>query len=443
MANVILIACCGFIWWLLRKDMAWRAAGSRALLIPGAWLAVQGSRPVSYWFGGTGGSEANPIDTLVFAFLIGAAIVILVKQGFKWAKLAKRNKALVLIYFFFLCSVLWSEMPATSLKRLFKDFGSVLVGLVFLIQPDPAAAVRTVFTRVSYALFPLSMVFIKFFPDIGRQATRAGENMATGVTTQKNSLGETVFVFGIIILWDLVETWRDPNRKDKKWQVGIRIMLLLLGVWLLQTCDSQTSLLCLVLGFGVYWGSGRLLKMRNGKRILIACLSAVICLAVLDKAFGLSDMVIRALGRDPSLTGRTVIWQLVLDQKTDQMLGNGFYTFWSSERGKAVTEAFKQINSAHNGYLELYLDGGFVGNLLLGVLLLAAGSRVINRLFDGDSFGRVGLIFWLLAIIYNFSESSFFRLDVLWFTFLLLIVACPQTRRQAAWSRKFAEFKSV
>ena len=79
----------------------------------------------------------------------------------------------------------------------------------------------------------------------------------------------------------------------------------------------------------------------------------------------------------------------------------------------------------------------------LGVLLLAAGSRVINRLFDGDSFGRVGLIFWLLAIIYNFSESSFFRLDVLWFTFLLLIVACPQTRRQAAWSRKFAEFKSV
>ena len=56
MAKVILIACYGLICWLLRKDMSWRKAGSWTLLIPGAWIAVQGSRPVSDWFGGTGGT---------------------------------------------------------------------------------------------------------------------------------------------------------------------------------------------------------------------------------------------------------------------------------------------------------------------------------------------------------------------------------------------------
>ena len=49
--QLILYACWGFIAWLFRQDMAWRKLGSKALLIPGAFIAIQGSRPVSYWFG--------------------------------------------------------------------------------------------------------------------------------------------------------------------------------------------------------------------------------------------------------------------------------------------------------------------------------------------------------------------------------------------------------
>jgi hypothetical protein len=40
--------------------------------------------------------------------------------------------------------------------------------------------------------------------------------------------------------------------------------------------------------------------------------------------------------------------------------------------------------------------------------------------------GRIGLVFWVLAIIYNLSESSFFRLDALWFTLLLVMIECPR-----------------
>jgi exopolysaccharide production protein ExoQ len=438
MPQLILIGCYGFIVWLFWKDMAFRKAGTKALLIPGAWIAVQGSRPLSYWFGGGGGSDANPIDTLFFAGLIGCAIWVLVKQKLNWTGLVKQNKALFVIYFFLLCSMLWSEMPMASAKRIFKDFGCVLVGLIFLVQMDPPAAIRAVFVRVSYILFPLSLVFIKYFPEIGRQSNKAGETMFTGVTTQKNSLGETLFVFGIIVLWDLIEIWNGEKRKGKQLQIGIRVLILLMGFWLLKMCDSQTSILCLLIGGGLYWLCGRLLKMRKGKQILVGGLAVLICLAVVDKVFHLSEMVIVALGRDPNLTGRTEIWRIVLEQKTDQFLGNGYYTFWSSSKGQAVIEQFMQINSAHNGYLELYLDGGIAANILLCIVLLVAGGRVIDRLFRRNPLGRVGLIFWFLAIMYNFSESSYFRLDVLWFTFLLLIVASPLTRRQIALKQRLA-----
>jgi exopolysaccharide production protein ExoQ len=421
MAQLILLGCWGFIFWLFRQDMAWRQPGSRALIIPGAWLAIQGSRPVCYWFG-QGSGEASPITTLSYLIFLVAALVVLHRRKVTFGKFAQNNKALLAVYAYFLLSILWSDLPVSSTKRLIKDFETVLVALVLLTEVNLAEAMRAIYVRVSYILFPLSVVFIKYFPDIGRQANRAGENMFTGVTTQKNSLGMTVFVFSLFVVWDLVEVWKGERARGWKKQVGIRCFMLVLGLWLLEMCDSQTSLLCLVLGTATFWICGRLLRMPQGKTILISSLAGIIFLVACDSAFGLSDMVIRALGRDPSLTGRTDIWKLVLEQQNKPWLGYGFYIFWDTEKGKAVIESFMKINSAHNGYLETYLDGGYLGVGILCIFLLVAGRRIINRLFAGAPWGRIGLVFWALAILYNFSETSYLRLDVLWFTLLLLAV---------------------
>ena len=95
-----------------------------------------------------------------------------------------------------------------------------------------------------------------------------------------------------------------------------------------------------------------------------------------------------------------------------------------------MVDALTKINSTHNGYLEMYVDGGLVGVVLLGLLLLLGGKRVIDRSFTGVPLGTMGLIYWLTAIIYNLSESSYFRLDTLWLTLLLMTINCPQNRPQ-------------
>jgi exopolysaccharide production protein ExoQ len=413
---------------MIRLDMKWRRAGSRALIIPCVWLGIQGSRPLSYWFnsgGGTREAEGNPINTLAFAILIMAAIVVLARRSLNWSELVSRNKLLFCFYFFFVLSAVWSEAPLTSVKRLFKDFGCVLVGLVILTEENPAVAMRAVFLRTACLLFTLSLVFGKFFPDIGRNYTMEGEQMFTGVTTQKNSLGETLFVFGLVILWDTAEVWKAKHSPGWLTQFAMRVGLLGLCLWLLLSCHSQTSLVCLLTGSFIFWGCHRLLRMQHGKRVLITCMTIAICLAALDKTFGLSEIIIKALGRNPTLTGRSDIWRLVLAQQDSPLLGNGFYTFWDGKKGQAVVAAFMAINSTHNGYVEMYVDGGLAAVTLLALLLLGGCGRVINRLFSGAALGKIGLVFCIVALIYNLSESSFFRLDVLWFTLLLLITECP------------------
>jgi O-antigen ligase len=312
-----------------------------------------------------------------------------------------------------------------SFKRLFKDFGIVPVALVLLTQTNPADVIRAIYVRVSYILFPLSMVFIKYYPEIGRQSTRAGDNMFTGVTTQKNTLGEVVFVFGLMLLWDIYETWKATDRPGRKKQLAIRGGMFLLGLWLLITCDSQTSLLCLIIGTFAFWGIGKLQKMPNGKRVFLIILAAVAFVVTMDKTFGISDKIIVAMGRDPSLTGRTGIWKVVLAQHTDSLVGEGFCIFWDTDKGSNAIDELMLINSAHNGYLEMYLDGGMIGATLLVLLLLTAGWGVINRCFAGSPLGRMALIFWILAIVFNFSESSYFRLGILWTTLLLMLIDHP------------------
>jgi exopolysaccharide production protein ExoQ len=230
--QVALLIGYGLIFWLFRKDAAWRPeAGSRVLWIPGAWIGIQGSRPVSYWFGSRGDTtgEGNPINTVIFAAFIVAGFVVLSKRNLSWGAFFRDNKALCAIYLYLCLSAVWSEMPLATFKRALKDFGCVLMALIFLTQADPAKAVRMIYVRVAYVLFPLSVIFIKFFPSIGRQANRAGDNMFTGITTQKNSLGEMVFVLGLVIVWDLVEIYRSAPRKGRRLQLGIRLSLLLMG----------------------------------------------------------------------------------------------------------------------------------------------------------------------------------------------------------------------
>ncbi|MEI6560762.1 MAG: O-antigen ligase family protein [Verrucomicrobiota bacterium] len=436
-----LLLCVCLILWLFQTDSRWRHGSSYALLIPGIWIAILGSRPASYWFGAGGGgdTDGNPINTFLFAFLIVSSTAVLFNRGFKWGQAIGKNKAIFLIYLYLALSAFWSEAPLVSLKRLVKDFGCVLAALVLLTEMNPAEAIRIVFVRVSYLLFPLAWVTEKYFPQIGRGYSVAGEPMLTGLTTQKNTLGQVLFVFGLMLVWDLLEVRKMERGKQRRLQERIRIGLLLLGSWLMIRCDSQTSLVCFLVAMFILWLGRRLVRVPNGKQLLVSCIVAAFGLVALDKTLNISDTVIRALGRNPTLTGRTQIWHLVMEQQTNPIFGEGFYIFWDTEKGNAIIRALARIQSAHNGYLELYVDGGMIAVCLLGVLLLASGKRAIDRWFEQTPLGMMALIFWLLVVLYNFSESNYFRLAPLWFAFLLLTIECPRRMWRASRSQQKTE----
>jgi O-antigen ligase len=80
------------------------------------------------------------------------------------------------------------------------------------------------------------------------------------------------------------------------------------------------------------------------------------------------------------------------------------------------------ITEAHNGYLETYLNLGWVGLVFLGVLIWT-GYRNIQRLLErAPASGRLRLGYFVIALIYNFTEAGFRSTDLIWFVFVLSII---------------------
>src|SRR5215218_10133365 len=258
--------------WLVKKDNALRTGISSALWIPTLWVGIISSRPLSVWLGFGGGSstmEGSPMDALGFFVLIIAGLVVLARRNLNWSAVIAQNWPVFLFYFFLLISVLWAHSSFVSLKRWIKEFGNIVMVLVVLTEADPLQAVRAVFVRCAYWLLPMSVVFIRYFPSLGRfYSSHGGQGEFTGVTMQKNSLGALVLVTGLIILWDWLCLRNEQGRsKEMRFQAGLRIGLLLIGAYLLRMCDSKTSMLCLGIG-AVIIGSTRLPFLKKRLRLL-------------------------------------------------------------------------------------------------------------------------------------------------------------------------------
>lgn len=428
MAQLILLSFLVFAAWLIRRDIARREGVSAAIWIPTIWVAILASRPVSMWLGSGGGIdplEGSPLDGLIFFFLILAALAVLARRRPGWSVVFSRNWPIFLFYAYFLISVIWSDSPIPSFKRWSKDFGNIFVALVILTEANPEQAFRAVFNRCAYVLLPLSIIFIRYFPDMGRRYSQhSGAMEATGVTIQKNSLGALVLICGLVLLWDWLERSRPGEVRQDRAERYLPLGLFGIGAWLIYLSDSKTSLACLVAG-GLIIAAARLPYLRNRVGALgVYVLVGAVGFYVANWMFGVSESLVSSMGRDMTFTGRTDVWNALLALKTDPIFGTGFCSIWSDQRYLAKLPDWVS-HSAHNGYLETYLDGGWVGIFFLTVMLLAVGLRMNRQLLTGEIYALVRFAVYVATLIGNFSESHFGRMSPLGFMFLLVALERP------------------
>jgi len=375
--------------------------------------------PDAYFSGAmvTPQGSSNIYDFLEFASLVPFLLV----GFFVWRRDVPQLvwcawPVLALALFAFL-SAYWSDDPSLVVRRAGTVTLSTLFGIYLVARGDFAGLVATL-VKVYALAATASFVAIVLLP---QAATVTGDYYThawRGAFTDKNELGMACGEALILAVYAF------RRRYGPRWLAAGVIAAYLV---LLYGSQSKTPIVFMM---AALYAAMVVLALRRrsaaglviGYGLLVCGLAAGGLLAV-----GWQDALL-ALGRDPTFTNRTRIWQLALEYIANRpWFGYGFGAFWREQSADAqvfwVALGFKTPH-AHNSWLEMALGIGVVGAGIAALGWLAAFYRTL-RVAAAPHAEHVAFCLALLAAIFfeNLSEYEFFRSGrLMWALFVAVLV---------------------
>jgi O-antigen ligase len=428
-----------FIVFLFRRDIQEKPNVSGALWLPLLWLFIGCSRGLSGWLnilfdwhvGAVSVEEGSPLDAWFYLAMATTGFCILCKRHVRLSEIFRNNGWLIAFFLYCFISIAWSDFPFISLKRFTKIFGHPIMALIVLTEPDPEEALKRLMKRCAYVVVPVSILWIKYYPQLGRGAFQWGGMMNVGITPHKNSLGADCLILGFFFFWYLLQTWRTERNTRRRNELRLIAGFLIGILWLLYKAHSATPQVCLFIAVLMVLFLG--IRSINKNFIGTYLLAALVLIAAAELLFGISGEVSETMGRGSGMSGRTVLWAAVLGLRTNPILGTGFESFWLGERLQHLEGIFYFIpNEAHNGYLEVYLNLGLIGVFLLIGMLVATFWKIRLELFRNFEWGRYRLGFLAAVVLYNWTEAAFRPFNPICFVFYLIAMEYPRTHLTAA-----------
>jgi O-antigen ligase len=436
-----------FVAWVLRVvERSRQAPVSKDIFWPTIWFLVAATREVGVWLqtwgvplpGSSGGdSEGSIVDRYSFLFMGVMGLRILMRRNLDWKAIFGKNRALVLLFAFMLASVVWSDYPFVSFKRYIKCLSAFIMVLVVLTEANPYEAMLAIIRRCAYVTLPLTIVVIKYFRSIGVEYDWTGTGMMwKGLATSKNTMGQSVLCSALCFVLEMLR-----NRKKKVKYKKITYLYFAMSLYLLKGSDksfSLTSLTVFFLGLSVFTMS-YLFRERLARisRILVVFSLLVFVLVIMLVVHTISPfaesstfgVIIKGVGRDITLSGRTGIWSDVLHVASrDPLLGVGYGGFWIGRAANIPWDANLSwvLGEAHDGYIDTYLQIGLVGIILLLGVVVSSWGKILQTFATNFEYGRFRLAFLLIILFVNITESTFLRGEhLLWFVFLFVVTSIP------------------
>lgn len=409
---------------------------SIGILVPIIWMMRTASRGISYWLSPETMANAeidylqgSPLDRNFLIILEILGLAVLLSRNINWIKFIKQNRYLIILYVFMGISIIWSDFPGVSMKRWIRTAGDLIMVTILITETGYSFAMQKIFRTCAYFLVPVSVYLIKYRRDLGVSYDNTGAfEMWIGVTTHKNSLGQLAAISAMFLTWAIL-----TKIYGKRW---LDIPVLISALWLLngsRTATSRTSVGVFVFGIIVL---GILLIVKSNYKVIQTALLVVAAGYVLGTLLSqhlfssnFIPFLVASTGGDPTLTGRTFLWDELMKMGSDQwMYGSGFGAFWIGNISNNLWEIFRwNPGQAHNGYIDVYLELGAIGFILFLIFLVSVVKNILINISHDSDYGRLRMVMFAMILIYNVTESSFLKpTSFLWFVMLMISVKAAE-----------------
>ncbi|MBE7217625.1 MAG: O-antigen ligase family protein [Caulobacteraceae bacterium] len=405
-------------------DARREAALERTRLLLGALLVFAASAPFMMLLGATDDLKApeTPMLRLLWLPVYAGALLLC---ALSWRRLARAwLPALVCAA---MCawawrSQAWSIAPDVTHRRVIALVMTTLLGLA-LGASLGARRLAQVLAAVAAVLALGSVVFAIALPHYGVMLLD-GHRDWRGLWIHKNALAFVMAQGAVAAACAALS----PGARRGPW---LAAAVLCLGV--LAMSHGTGALVDTVVALAAA-GVLALLRRSALSAVVTTWATAAVAGGLALAALFAPALAFKALGKDPTLTGRTDIWAAVGRRIAEQPLaGYGYGAFW--ERYSIPARLIRKetgwaVPSAHNGWLDLLLQLGWIG---AGLFALAAGLALVALLLRAPRTrdGGFALVYLVLFLMQTLSESVIEEPNTLAWALVVAVITCGLAPR--AW----------
>ena len=339
-------------------------------------------------------------------------------------------------------SVIWSAAPRFTSDEVDVVIRATLFGTYLAMRYTPKELMRLVGWTLGIAAV-LSVVYAVVLPSRG-----ISDGLWKGIFQHKQYLGRAMVIGAITFLNVVFDQGRD---RWLPWAgVGLAVTLVLLS-------QSKSALLLLLLSLSLF----PLQKFVNqGYRLRVVLFIAAFLLVgtvALLIVSNLETIVVEILGKNMEFNGRVPVWTLAIEKGLERpWLGYGYAGFWTSDEASYILDSTWAGSGgggrfhAHNGFIDVFLQLGFVGLSLCLLSFLMLTIRTVTLISSTKSREFFWIFqFLIISFLANASEvRTFVGGGTMWILYVSIsfstAVWCKRIRRKYdRMSHRFEEEKLI
>jgi len=328
-----------------------------------------------------------------------------------------------------LTSILWSAAPDTTSLEVRSVVRSTIFGAYLATRYNSKELMAILAWAIGIGAI-LSLAAGVALPEIALR-----ENSWAGIFAHKNILGYVMTIGALVFLHRLFFT------RNRRW-IALILLLIILSLLFLSQGKTSWTALCIALSlFPIQGFVNQHYKTRIASYLIFVLLIGG---AIVLIASNLEEIVVHGLGKDLNFNGRIPIWQLMVEQGLKRpWLGYGFSGFWTSDAGDfvlgqswaAASKGLIRFN-AHNGYMDTFLQFGFVGLSLYVATIISSITRLVKLLSaEQDTSGNLWMLQSLLAMAFMNLADSFGSLSGTTHWSLFICISLSSALQQARLKR--------
>ncbi|MGL6244452.1 O-antigen ligase family protein [Pseudomonas sp.] len=309
--------------------------------------------------------EGNVVNQVCGLITLLVPLFFFIRNKVFLSKSFYRNNVFLLV--FLLCvvaSIGWSHDPLLSFKRIIAML-SVVFFAGFIAYNYSLEKITFMLGCAIGVAALIGLILAVVMPSAAFVSGGIREGAFKGIFSEKNA-GARINAIAILLLLPMI-------RQRNRWALFCSFFSLV-AILLAQSATGVALIISGTVSYGYFLTLIRL-RINRSQLAFLACtlLYLLGCLFLYNNVAVLLEMA----GRDPSLTDRTMIWELLGPFVDEQLLkGYGFGAFWSSPDADVFIRRWGYIGNAHSGYMETLLNGG---TLQLTALVLLFGEALLKQ----------------------------------------------------------------